>query len=527
MGNAQVARGPGYVYKGAMRHDQSTLPLIEALDAYVKMGKAPFHIPGHKYGRGLPAAFREQIGAQALARDLASLVGPEIDSLHDASGCIARAQDLIADAFDATRSLMLVNGPDIGLQMAIMAAADPDDEIILSRNVHFSAVAGIVMSGASPVFTPARFDQELGLLENMTLLDLRQAIQKHPQARALLLMSPSRHGFAPDLDEMIEEAHRAELIVIVDERYGAHFRFHKKLPISGIEAGADFVVQDWHQCLGALEQGAVLHVRGAAEERWGRIQNVFQTMTTTSPSYLIMASLDLARRYAVMHGREALDHCIGLAREIAGSIDRLPGLNVLGYEMLRRGDVDNIDCTRLTITVAESGLNGFRFAQLLEEEHDILVDGAEESNLILSAGFQLSEEEAYRLIDALEAVVEVYGRQTPLYVDVQRPSPVFKNNLILSPRAAFFAPRRSLKIGEAVGFVCSEPISHHTSGLPLIFPGEEITSEMVDFIIAEGARDATEFSRNDQTLQRVSVVNERQMILHRSFFRGAAAWSVK
>jgi arginine/lysine/ornithine decarboxylase len=455
---------------------------------------------------------------------LASLVGPEIVSLHDASGCIARAQELIADAFEASRSLMLVNGPDIGLQMAIMAACDPDDEIILSRNVHFSAVGGIVMSGAWPVFTPARFDEELGLLENMTLLDLRHAIQKHPQARALLLMSPSRHGFAPDLDEMVEEAHNAGLTVIVDERLGAHFRFHKKLPISGIEAGADLVVQDWHQCLGALEQGAVLHVRGDAAERWGRVQNVFQTMTTTSPSYLIMASLDIARHYAVMHGSEALDHCIGLAREIAGSIDRLPGLNVLGYEMLRRSDVDNIDCTRLTITVADTGLTGYRFAQLLEEEHDVVVDMAEESNLILSTGFQLSEEAAYKLIDALERVVGDYGRPAPLYVDVRRPTPVFSNNLVLSPRAAFFAPRRNVKLGESVGFVCAEAIHHHTTGLPLVFPGEEITSEMVDYIISEGARDATVFTSNDQSLQQVGVVDERKMILHRSFFRGAAAW---
>ncbi|MCU0692288.1 MAG: hypothetical protein MUF54_12885 [Polyangiaceae bacterium] len=510
-----------------MRPDQSTLPLIEALDAYVRMGKAPFHIPGHKYGRGLPQAYQERIGAQALLRDLASLVGPEIDSLHDASGCIARAQDLIADAFDATRSLMLVNGPDVGLQIAIMSACDPDDEIILARNVHFSAAAGVILSGAWPVFTPARFDPELGLLENMTLLDLRQAIQQHPQARALLIMSPSRHGFAPDLDEMVEEAHQHGVTVIVDERLGAHFKFHKKLPVSGIEAGADFVVQDWHQCLGALEQGAVLHVRGEATERWGRIQNVFQTMTTTSPSYLVMASLDLARHHAVVHGREALDHCIGLAREIAGSIDRLPGLNVLGYEMLRRADVDNIDCTRLTITVADSGLTGHRFFQLLEEEHDIMVAEAEETNLVLSVGFKSSEEEAYRLIDALQAVVEAYGRQTPLYVDVHRPCPVFSNNLILSPRAAFFAPRRMVKLGESVGAVCAEPVCHYSSGLPLVFPGEEITSEIVDFIIAEGARDATEFVRNDPTLQTMSVVNERQMILHRSFFRRALAGSPK
>lgn len=507
-----------------MRHDHSTLPLVEALDAYVRMGKAPFHIPGHKYGRGLPDAFRSRIGHDALLRDLASLVGPEIDSLHDASGCIARAQELIADAFDATRSLMLVNGPDIGMQMAIVAACDPDDEVILSRNVHYSVVSGIIMSGTWPVFTPARFDAELGLLENMTLLDLRQAIQKHPQARALVLQSPSVHGFAPDLDEMVEEAHNSGLKVIIDERLGAHFRFHKKLPISGIEAGADFVIQDWHQCLGALEQGAVLHVREPSADSWGRVHNVFQTMTTTSPSYLVMASLDLARHYAVMEGTQALDHSIGLAREIAGAIDRLSGLNVLGYEMLRRADVDNIDCTRLTVTVAESGLTGYRFAQILEEEHDIVVDSAEEANLILSIGFHVSEEDAYKLIDALEAVVNTYGRPAPLYVDVRRPKPVFSNNLILAPRAAFFAPRRVMKLGESVGFVCAELVQHYTSGLPLILPGEEISSEIVDYIISESTRNATEFSSNDVAFQRISVVDERKMILHRSFFRGAAAW---
>lgn len=502
-----------------MRHDQSTMPLIEALDAYVRMGKAPFHIPGHKYGRGALPDFREKVGTQAFLRDLASLVGPEIDSLHDASGCIARAQELIADAFDAAHSLMLVNGPDIGLQMAIMSACDPDDEIIVSRNIHYSAVAGIVMSGAWPVFTPATFDREHGFLQNMTLLQLRQAIQQHPQAKALLLMSPSRHGFAPDLDEMVEEAHRAGLRVVVDERLGAHFRFHTKLPLSAIEAGADFVVQDWHQCLGALEQGAVLHAREELGDRWGRVVNVFQTLTTTSPSYLVMASLDMARHNAVINGREILDHCIGLAREIAGSIDRLRGLSVLGYEMLRRSDVDNIDSTRLIVTVADSGLSGHRFAQLLEEEHDITVDGAEDQNLILSVGFQMREEEAYRLTDALESVVESYGRQTPLYVNVHRPRPVFNDQLVLSPRAAFFAPRKVLRIAEAVGYVCAEIVAHHSSGIPLIFPGEVITSDMVDYIIAEAARDATEFNRNDPTLQTIGVVDERQTILHRSFFR--------
>jgi len=505
-----------------MRYDQTTMPLIEALDAYVRMGKAPFHIPGHKYGRGILPAFRDAIGSQALLRDLASLVGPEIDSLHDASGCIARAKELIADAFDATHSLMLINGPDIGLQIAIMSACDPDDEIILCRNVHFSAAAGIILSGAWPVFTPANFDREHGLLENMTLLELRQAIQQHPQAKALLLMSPSRHGFAPDLDEMVEEAHRAGLTVIIDERLGAHFRFHKKLPISGIEAGADFVVQDWHRCLGALEQGAVLHVRGNAEDRMGRIQNVFQTMTTTSPSYLVMASLDLARHNAVNNGREMLDHCIGLARELAGSIDRLRGLNVLGYEMLRRSDVDNIDSTRLTVSVGESGINGYRFQQLLEEEHDIAVDGADEVNLILSVGFQFREEDAYRLTDALEAVVDSYGRQSPLYVNVQRPTPGFSENLVLTPRAAFFGPKRKVRISESVGLVCAEVVAHHSSGIPLILPGEEITSEMVDYIIAEGGRDVTEFSRMDPMLQYISVVDERSTILHRSFFRSGA-----
>ena len=505
-----------------MRHDQSTMPLIEALDAYVQLGKAPFHIPGHKYGRGALPEFRDRVGTQAFLRDLASLVGPDIDSLHDASGCIARAQELIADAFDASHSLMLVNGPDIGLQIAILSACDPGDEMILSRNVHNSAAAGIVLSGVVPVFTPANYDRELGLLENMTLVDLRNAIQKHPRARVLLLLSPSHHGFAPDLDEMVEMAHQAGLTVIVDERFGAHFRFHKKLPISAIEAGADYVVQDWHRCLGALEQGAVLHLRNDPGERMGRIVNVFQTMTTTSPSYLVMASLDLARHVAVTHGREMLDHCIGLAREIAGAIDRLKGLSVLGYEMLRRPDVDNIDCTRLSISVAESGLTGYRFAQLLEDEHDITVDGAEETNLILSVGFQLSEEEAYRLTDALKAVVEAYGRQTPLYVNVQRPFPVFSQNLVLSPRAAFFAPRRSVKISDSVGMVCAEIVSHHTGGIPLIFPGEEIGSEMVDYFIAEGARDATEFSRNDPTLQVIQVVDERRTIVHRSYFRRGA-----
>lgn len=277
---------------------QQRAPLIEALTGYA--GVTRFHMPGHRGGTGADPLIISLLGAKAFSNDVTGVLG--MDDLHEPHGCIQEAEELAAEAFGADKTFMSVNGTSSAIQTMVLASLNEGDTLIIPRNVHKSILSAIIISGARPAFVLPSFDRYLGFAQGVEERSIAQCLAENPSAKAALLVNPTYYGTSVDLTPIAERLHEEGIVLLVDEAHGPHFRFHPKLPKPALDAGADAVAQGAHKIIGALTQASFLHVKGDRIDP-ARIKAMFQFLTTTSPSYLLMALLDAARRHMAMIGR--------------------------------------------------------------------------------------------------------------------------------------------------------------------------------------------------------------------------------
>lgn len=263
--------------------DQTELPLVSTLAAAANRSTAAFHTPGHKRGQSAPLPLLELLGKSTFRADLPEL--PDLDNLFAPEGAIAQAQLLAADAFGAEQTWFLANGSTCGIEAAILATCNPGDKLILPRNMHQSAIAALILSGAVPIFVLPEYDAEWDLAHPPTAKAIAQALHDHPDAKAVLIVSPTYHGVCADVEAIAQLTHQFNLPLIVDEAHGAHFAFHPDLPKPALAAQADLVVQSTHKTLSALTQAAMLHTQGRRIDR-ARLAASLRLVQSTSPSYL-------------------------------------------------------------------------------------------------------------------------------------------------------------------------------------------------------------------------------------------------
>ncbi|MGL4883644.1 MAG: aminotransferase class I/II-fold pyridoxal phosphate-dependent enzyme, partial [Waterburya sp.] len=235
-------------------------PLVNALLQAAKQPHAAFYAPGHKQGKGSNSNFKNLIGITALTADLPEL--PELDNLFAPAGVIEEAQQLAAETFGATKTWFLINGSTCGVIAAILATCRAGDKIILPRNIHQSAIAGLVLSGAIPIFINPEYDVKEGLAYNLTSTAVKQALIEHPDTKAVMLLHPTYQGVCSDLAAIAEITHQYNIPLLVDEAHGAHFAFHPDLPPSAMSVGADLAIQSTHKVLSAMTQASMLHLQG-------------------------------------------------------------------------------------------------------------------------------------------------------------------------------------------------------------------------------------------------------------------------
>jgi arginine decarboxylase len=291
---------------------QSRAPIFETLYNRAKRKVISFHTPGHKNGRGIDPKLRDFTGKNGYYFDVT--VFPEVDSLHDPVSSIKRAQILLSEAYGVQHSFFLVNGSTVGNQAMLMSACSPGDSVIVSRNAHKSILAGVIMAGVWPIWIQPKVDQNLDILFDPTPEQIEQAIVQFPEAKAVFVTSPTYNGVTADLVKISEIVHRHGKVLLVDEAHGPHLKFHEDLPISAVEAGADLCVQSTHKILSALSQGSVLHFNSELLDI-NRVKKIVSMLQTTSPNYMTLASIDLARRQAVLHGEKIFERVIKIAEE--------------------------------------------------------------------------------------------------------------------------------------------------------------------------------------------------------------------
>ena len=456
---------------------QSHTPLFSGLISHSQKNPVQFHIPGHKKGKGIAPEFREFVGDNALSIDLIN-IGP-LDDLHQPKGIIKEAQDLAAEAFHADHTFFSVQGTSGAIMAMIMSVCGPGDKIIVPRNVHKSVMSAIVFSGAIPIFIHPEIDEHLGISHGITTDSLMRALDEYPDAKAVLVINPTYFGISADLKSIVEIAHSYDIPVLVDEAHGVHIHFHDDLPLSAMQAGADMAATSVHKLGGSMTQSSILNVKGDRIS-YKRVQSVLSMLTTTSTSYLLLASLDVARKELATSGRELLDRTIQLAHSIRKRINELDHIYCVGDEILEKDAAFDYDPTKLIISVKDLGLSGFDVEMWLREKYNIEVEMSDLYNILCLITPGDSEEEANILVSALAALCKERDLPaTKIITQVLLPEiPI----LAVSPRDAFYSETELVPFDDSEGRIIAEFIMVYPPGIPIFIPGEIISEENLVYI---------------------------------------------
>jgi arginine/lysine/ornithine decarboxylase len=434
-------------------------------------GTIPLHVPGHKGGRGLDRELSPWL-ARAAQLDLTELDG--LDSLHAPQGPLAEAQALAATLWQADQTFFLVGGSTVGIQAMILASCQPGDAVLLPRDAHMSAMGGLILAGARPVYAPSTPLGD-GLWGAPDLAMLSAALAHH-RPRAVLLTRPSYEGRLFDLAPYADAVHAAGAVLLVDEAHGAHLGLHPRLPATALAQGADAAVQSTHKMLGALTPGAMLHLKGDRLEG-GRVHRALSLLQTTSPSYLVLASLDAARRHAAEADPRRWDTLLDRAAQARTRLGALPGLRVL----------DGGDPLKIALDVAGAGMDGYAAVDRLAER-GVIIEHATHRHVVAFLGPGTRAADLSALVAACEALAPRHDLPShpphppsaalPLADPLMPPIPP----MAMLPREAFFAASRPVPWESAVGAVSAELVCPYPPGAPTLVPGERITAEVVEYL---------------------------------------------
>lgn len=451
-------------------------PLLSRVVEYANKDVTCFDVPGHKRGRYLEE-LKDVLGEMTLKMDVNS--SKTVDNLSNPTGVIKEAEDLIADAFKCSNAFMLVNGSTSGVQYMIMASLEHGDKVLLPRNVHKSAINALILSGAKPVFIEPEIDAEYGIVNGITPEALSHSLDLHNDIKAVLIINPTYFGAASNLKKIIEISHGRNIPVLVDQAHGAHFSFHKGLPLSGAEIGADLITVSMHKTGGSFTQSSVLlHNEGIISKT--KVRSTINLLQTTSASYLLMSSIDVARKKLVMEGKERLGKLLELTINAKKEINKIPGLKCIMKESyVNSKGVYDYDELKMVIKVSDLGVSGFFVYDLLVNEYSIQMELAEPNVVLAIVSFGDDETTLSKLVEALKDISKRFFNTMPLK-DIDVLSSLKNPKILLSPRDAYYHPKRLIHIKKAEGLIAGESIMVYPPGIPLIIPGELITKEIIN-----------------------------------------------
>ena len=514
---------------------QTKTPLLDALRDRTNHPHAPFYAPGHKGGRGISQPLVELLGAQVFQADLPEL--PELDNLFNPEGVIEEAQNLAAEAFGAEHTWFLANGSTCGIIAAIVATCGHGDKIILPRNIHQSAISGLILSGAIPIFVNPEYNSDWDIANSITPESAAAALKQHPDAKAVMVVYPTYHGVCGDLRAIAKITHEYNIPLLVDEAHGAHFNFHPNLPESALSAGADLTVQSIHKTLGAMTQASMLHVKGSRVDIQ-KINRALQLVQSTSPSYILLASLDAARQQIALHGEQLMARTLLLAKKARSGISQIPGFSVL--EPLNTPGFTALDKTRLTVKVSELGITGFAADEILHSQFGVTAELPMPQHLTFIISLGNTETDIDNLVKGFTILErrskfgnglcngfngwmfkkEAKSKKedfSPLPLSPSPPPPLLHSPPLplppsctppLSPREAFFSPSEIVAADKAVDRLSAELICPYPPGIPVLMPGEIITQQALQYlqqILGDGGKIT---GCSDPGLQTLKVVRQ-------------------
>ncbi|MFT3951995.1 MAG: aminotransferase class V-fold PLP-dependent enzyme [Oscillospiraceae bacterium] len=456
-----------------MALNQEKAPIYEALVRHRKRRVVQLDVPGHKGGRG-NKDLRAFLGEDCLKTDVNSM--KPLDNLCHPVSVIREAEQLAAEAFGAAQAFLIVNGTTAAVQAMIMSVCKAGDKIIMPRNVHRSAINALVVCGAVPVYINPGINHRLGIPLGMKLADVKAAIREHPDAKAILINNPTYYGICSDIAAITKLAHDNGMLMLADEAHGTQFYFGENLPLNAMAAGADMAAVSLHKTGGSLTQSSLLLCSTRMNSDY--VRQIINLTQTTSGSYLLMSSLDLARRNLVRSGREMYARTVEYADYARGEINRIGGYYAFSRELINGSDIFDFDITKLSVHTREIGLAGVEVYDILRDDYDIQIEFGDIGNIlaIVSAGDRALEIE--RFISALSEIKRISAKDPAGMFDHEYINP----QVVLKPQEAFYADKRAVPISESDDFVSGEFVMCYPPGIPILAPGERITDEIITYI---------------------------------------------
>ena len=491
--------------------NQEKMPFVEALESYKEQHFVPFHTPGHKIGVEAPQLLKDWMGP-ALPYDLGVMYA--LDDLHEPERELKEAQDLTAEIYGADDCWFSINGTTALIEAMIMGSVGPDETIIIPREAHRSVISGLVLSGAKPVYMDCQFDDRWGIPLGVSVDAAIKTMDAHPEAKAILLVYPNYYGVGVDIVKIVKEAHKRGMIVLVDEAHGPHLPFSENLPVEAIAAGADLVAQSTHKSVGSLTQTSWLLGQGDKINQ-RRITQMHQMLQSTSPNYIFLASLDMARHQLATEGKALISRTVELSLYLRHELNKISGITTMEYIDIQERVV-NYDCTKVLIDAKALGLTGIELERMLREyrievelvqAHHVLVlitigDTKASVDALIKAVKTVSDEvlnSSYTIDHSLEGNFDVLSKDSALL-----PEPVVR----VTPRNAMYANREQVPLRDALHRIAGETIAYYPPGIPCVAVGEEISSSVLQYIENRKALGYVPNGADDMSLETIWVLQE-------------------
>jgi len=478
---------------------QEETPIYDAMRQYIKNRIVSFDVPGHKQGKGHKALV-EAFGEKCVSMDLNS--SKPLDNLTHPTGVIRKAEELAAEAFRARHAFLILNGTTAAVQNMIFYCCRQNDKIIMPRNVHKSVINAMVICGAIPVYVNPGVNADFGISLGMSVEDVKRSVAEHPDAKAVFINNPTYYGVCSNLREIVRIAHDAGMLAIVDEAHGTHLYFGEDLPLAAMDAGADMSAVSIHKTGGSLTQSSML-LLGPGMDAEAMRQTINLTQTT-SGSYLLMISLDIARKNLFLNGREIFKKVCALSGYARKEVNKIPGLHAFAEDIINGDTVFDFDKTKLSIHTRAMGLAGIEVYDILRDEFGIQIEFGDIGNVLAIISVGDRELEIERLLGALSEIERRFAREPMNMLDHEYINPV----VAMSPQQAFYAKKRSVPIENSRGLISSELVMAYPPGIPILAPGERITAEIIDYVAYAKEKGCVMTGTKDMSMKNIETVEE-------------------
>ena len=450
-------------------------PIVEALKNSYENPSYQFHIPGHTKGRGSLPDFKKLVGKKALSIDTTD----EFDglgTLHPATGPIKEAQELAAKAFGAKKTFFLLNGSTAGNLALAMGLTKKGQKIITNRNCHRSILTGMIISGAEPIWLiPNRFE-EWGIWGNVTPESVREMLEQNKDAGMVWITNPTYEGVVSDIKSISEICKEYNVPLIVDEAHACLWNFNDHLPTSALKLGADAVVHSLHKTGGSMSQSSMLHIAENSIIDVDAVEKSLKLLHTTSPSLMLLASLDSARaNLESQRGKKQLERAIKNAKYLRREIDKLEHIHHLKPDFGYKTDITKV-------FIKDDRLSGKRLESILEIDFNIEVESASDAGLLVLSNIGNSRNDMEYLVKCLQKIDKTSYTDI-CYLEKKKYMPMLTPIIKMTLREAFYSHKEIVPKSEAVGRISAEVIAECPPGIAVLLPGELITEAHIPYLV--------------------------------------------